>query len=139
MSRFELVARIGEGGMGVVWEAQDRDRGVRVALKTMHATDAAAWLQLKNELRALQDIRHPNLVGLGELFEEEGRLFFTMELVRGSTILEYVWAGTVASAKGPAKLPELETAPRFDQAEALGGGFDVDRVRDAFAQVGAGL
>ena len=68
-TRFELVRCLGRGGMGVVYEAVDRARGARVALKTIHHFTAEGLLRFKNELRALQDLQHPNLVRLDELFE----------------------------------------------------------------------
>ena len=76
--------------MGVVYEAYDRRQHRTVALKTLRELDAQHVLLFKNEFRALQDVQHPNLVQLGELFEESGRWFFTMELVRGVTLLRYV-------------------------------------------------
>jgi serine/threonine protein kinase/tetratricopeptide (TPR) repeat protein len=88
--RFEIVRRLGAGGMGVVYEAYDRERDARVALKTLRTLKPDALLRFKNEFRALQDISHPNLVALGELFEEEGRWFFTMEMVDGAHFLDYV-------------------------------------------------
>ena len=88
--RFEVVRVLGAGGMGVVYEAFDRERRCRVALKTFRHVGPEARLRLKTEFRSLQGIQHPNLIGLGELLEEDGRLFFTMELVRGVDFLIYV-------------------------------------------------
>ncbi|MEO8552136.1 MAG: protein kinase, partial [Kofleriaceae bacterium] len=88
--RFELLEKLGEGGMGVVYRALDRERGVQVALKTLRGATPDAVLRFKTEFRALRDIRHPNLVELGELFESEGFWFFTMELVRGAPLLAWV-------------------------------------------------
>src|SRR5205085_9932737 len=81
---------LGTGGMGVVYAALDRERGVRVALKALRTPAAENILRLKAEFRALRDLEHPNLLRLGELFEEDGRWFFTMELVEGVDFLRYV-------------------------------------------------
>ncbi|MBX3271185.1 MAG: protein kinase [Sandaracinaceae bacterium] len=89
-SRFELRRRLGEGGMGVVYEAYDAERRQLVALKTLQRADARSLLRFKNEFRALHDIEHPNLVSLYELFEHEGAWFFTMELVEGVDFLTHV-------------------------------------------------
>ncbi len=97
-SRFEVRRRLGAGGMGVVYEAYDRERGAEVALKTLRTWSADALLRFKNEFRALQDIQHPNLVSLGELFEEAGTFFFTMELVRGASFLQWVRPKALAAA-----------------------------------------
>jgi hypothetical protein len=88
--RFELLSRLGEGSMGVVFEALDRERKVRVALKTLRFMDAEMLARFKREFRALQDLHHPNLVNLGELIEEGGHWFYTMELVDGVHFLEWV-------------------------------------------------
>jgi eukaryotic-like serine/threonine-protein kinase len=88
--RFEVVRIVGVGGMGVVYEAFDRERKGRVALKLLRTLGADARLQFKNEFRSLQDIQHPNLVSLGELHEEAGQLFFTMELIRGVDFVVHV-------------------------------------------------
>ncbi|MFI5301944.1 MAG: serine/threonine-protein kinase PknK, partial [Polyangiales bacterium] len=91
--RFEVIARLGAGGMGVVYEALDRERGARVALKTIRDPQAGSLLRFKNEFRALHDIRHPNLISLGELHEEDGAWFFTMELIDGTDFLRWVRGG----------------------------------------------
>jgi serine/threonine protein kinase/tetratricopeptide (TPR) repeat protein len=88
--RFRVVRCLGAGGMGVVYEALDRQRKVRVALKTLRALDAEALFRLKNEFHSLQDLQHRNLVSLGELVEESGNWFLTMELVDGPDFLTYV-------------------------------------------------
>lgn len=81
--RFSIVRRLGAGGMGVVYEAFDRERNARVALKTVHELDSSSLYQLKNEFRALADVAHPCLVGLHELFAEGDSWYFTMDLVDG--------------------------------------------------------
>ncbi|HTL33800.1 MAG TPA: AAA family ATPase [Kofleriaceae bacterium] len=89
-ARFAVTARLGGGGMGIVYRAYDRERGCDVALKTLANIDAAAIFRFKQEFRALADVAHPNLVTLHELFVEDGRWFFTMELVDGIDLLTYV-------------------------------------------------
>ena len=59
----------------MVYEALDRERGTRVALKTLRSVTAQALAELKREFRAMQGVHHPNLVSLGELVAEGRRVF----------------------------------------------------------------
>src|SRR4051812_26190628 len=90
--RFEIVRELGAGGMGVVFEAHDLRRGTRVALKRLRRLSPDALLRFKTEFRALQDLRHPNLVRLDELICDDGQWCFTMECVDGVDFLSYVGA-----------------------------------------------
>jgi serine/threonine protein kinase len=85
--RFAVVQRIGAGGMGVVYEAFDRERQERVALKTLREFDGGALYRFKQEFRSLSEILHPHLVPLYELVGEGDRWFFTMEFVEGAVDL----------------------------------------------------
>src|ERR1043165_1893422 len=98
--RFEVRRALGEGGMGIVYEAFDRDRDMLVALKTLRWVDAKSIFLLKTEFRARADLEHRNLVRLGELHHEEGHWFFTMELVKGVDFFDWVRT-TEASEDGP--------------------------------------
>src|SRR5437868_5855119 len=90
--RFRIVRRLGAGGMGVVYAAEDRERGEVVALKTLKHTDYETIYRMKREFRALADLAHPNLVALYDLFADGASCFFTMELVDGVDLLTYVKA-----------------------------------------------
>lgn len=81
--RLLIRRSIGSGSFGMVFEAFDHERHAVVALKTLTHMGPEALLQFKREFRALADLSHPNLVGLFELFAEENRAYFTMELVDG--------------------------------------------------------
>ncbi len=98
---YRIVRRLGEGGMGVVYEAFDEERAERVALKALTHASPDALVRFKREFRALQDIHHPNLVTLGSLGSIGDRWFFTMELVDGVDFLEYV-RPPLLGALGPA-------------------------------------
>ncbi|HEY3817033.1 MAG TPA: AAA family ATPase [Polyangiaceae bacterium] len=159
--RFEVVRRIGEGGMGVVYEALDVERGERVALKTILHRDADTIARVKHEFRALQDIHHPNLVTLRELVADADDVFFTMDLVDGVDLLTWIRgerrAAPVSSSPTAIDLRpaavEMDThvdlpattgdePPPSDVVERVGrepGAFDEARLRDVFRQVALGL
>ncbi len=95
--RFEILRQLGAGGMGAVYEAEDRLRGIRVALKVMSAPGPSALVRFKQEFRAVADLRHPNLARLYDLVGEGGRWYFTMELVEGQTLDRWVADPSAAS------------------------------------------
>jgi serine/threonine protein kinase/tetratricopeptide (TPR) repeat protein len=76
--------------MGVVYEAFDETNGAPVALKLLPIVSPDMLLRFKREFRAVADVRHPNLVRLGELVSEGSQWFFTMELVPGIDLMSYV-------------------------------------------------
>lgn len=88
--RFELRANLASGAFGDVFVAYDQVLGTEVALKVLHRLGPEAVLSFKNEFRRLSDVRHPNLVRLGELFEEGGQFFFSMELLSGVDLWTWV-------------------------------------------------
>src|SRR6266540_5081458 len=91
--RFRIRRRLGSGGMGVVYEAHDRETDKVVALKALTHTGASHISRFKNEFRSLADVSHPNLISLYEFMSDGQYWFFTMELVEGVNFLEYVRPG----------------------------------------------
>ncbi len=91
--RYELLRELGAGGMGVVYEALDRERNTSVALKTIRQVGPSAIARFKREFRSLAGVIHPNLVTLHELIAEEEQVFFTMELIHGVHFHRWVTSG----------------------------------------------
>src|SRR5688572_8525050 len=129
--RFTIQRRIGAGGMGVVYEAFDRERGHVVALKKLLGTDATAIYRLKSEFRALADVVHPNLVRLYELVGEGEEWFFTMELIDGADFLNYV-RGRRASILDDTT--EGSTAGQTTMIRHRDRPFEAERVRPALIE-----
>lgn len=101
VTRFRLIRELGEGGMGVVYEAFDKDRKIPVALKTLRRASPAMLYLFKQEFRSIADIAHPNLIALYELFASSDEWFFTMQLLQGVTLLDFVRAGCASAAYDP--------------------------------------
>jgi serine/threonine protein kinase len=155
IARFELLRSLGAGGTGMVFEARDRETGACVALKLLRDSDGTSLYRFKHEFRTLADIWHPNVVRFGELFEDNGRFYLTMELIQGQHFMEWVRPGStrehVATASSTRTLsrpgsqgalaawPELDTSNSRDPTEAERGVLDLVRLRGGLAQLSSGL
>ncbi len=152
--RYQVLRRIGAGGMGVVYEVEDVDRSQKVALKTIANPDIEKMYRLKREFRALADLSHPNLVALYELVVADESCFFTMELLDGVDLIAYLWArpandvlAMASTAHTPipliASLPSSLAGGSADLEVPLGPlqptPCDIGRLRAALPQLGLGL
>ena len=117
--RFHIRRRLGSGGMGVVYEALDRETDKVVALKTLTRAEASHISRFKNEFRSLADVSHPNLVALYEFMADGQYWFFTMELVQGINFLEYVRPGYQARQAQSSKTPTLRKTSKEAGNELL--------------------
>lgn len=108
---YRLLKELGRGGMGIVYEAEPKEGGGRVALKTLQVGSTAALLKLKSEFRIVADLAHPNLVRLGELNTTDREPFFTMEILQGKPFDEYV-RSSFESASATPHLPYNESRLR---------------------------
>ncbi len=89
--RFRLLRELGRGGMGTVWLAEDVQRGERIALKRAQALSPESMRRFKREFRAVERLRHPGLVRVHELGQDEAGLFLVMEYVEGEDLAR--WCG----------------------------------------------
>ena len=88
---FELVREIGRGGMGVVYEARQLSLRRRVALKVLPFSSAHQQKQIarfKNEAQAAAQVRHPNIVPVYAVGEDNGVHFYAMQLIDGQSLTE---------------------------------------------------
>ncbi len=120
--RYRLEARIGRGGMGIVWRATDRLLGRRVAVKelpfdeTLSAEEARQQRdRTLREARAVAQLRHPHVIVVHDIVEQDERPFIVMELVEGGSLADRIAArGPVDAAEaariGIALLSALRTA-----------------------------
>ena len=96
LGHCRVVAKIGEGGMGVVYRAYDEVLHRDVALKVVKKDarlDASSSQRLLHEARASSALAHPNICTIYEVAENEGELYIVMELVEGKTLAEMSAAG----------------------------------------------
>lgn len=84
--RYRMIARIGRGGMGDVWRADDLVLQTPVALKLIDSSSPDARERILNEVRLARQITHPAVCRVFDVGEAEGGIFYSMELVRGEDL-----------------------------------------------------
>jgi len=102
LGHYEIVEKLGEGGMGAVYRARDTTLGRDVALKLLPefvAADREKIARLEREARLLASLSHPNVATLHGLEESNGLKYLVMELVPGETLAERI-------ARGPLRIDE---------------------------------
>ncbi|MGZ3454679.1 MAG: serine/threonine-protein kinase, partial [Polyangiales bacterium] len=119
LGRYDVVGRLGAGGMGTVYEAIDRERGTRVALKTLSVADVSMGVHLKREFRAVADLAHPNLAAVYELGWEDGLWFFAMERVDGVHFTS--WARSAETSENTVRTPSVRVSETRDVTIDLHG------------------
>jgi len=99
LSRYRLVEKIGEGGMGVVWVALDTELNRRIALKIFpgsYTENPELRLRLQREARTAAALNHPSIAVIHEVGRHEGRMFLAMELLEGESLRDRMRRGPLS-------------------------------------------
>jgi len=95
---YEIVAKLGEGGMGEVYRARDQKLGRDVAIKVLPADvagDTQRLARFKREAQVLASLNHPNIAAIYGLDEADHKPFLVLELVEGEDLAERLKRGPV--------------------------------------------
>ncbi|MEU2710961.1 serine/threonine-protein kinase [Streptomyces sp. NPDC007205] len=123
--RYRLLGKLGHGGMGTVWRAEDETVDREVAVKEPRVPDdlpererANAFERMRREARAAARLDHPAVVNVHDVAVVDGRPWIVMELVRGRTLGDVLQEGTL-SAREAARIG-LQVLGALEAAHAAG-------------------
>ena len=121
IQHYQITEKLGEGGMGVVYRAQDTRLNRAVALKFLHEAIVASpddQQRLVHEARAAAGLSHPNICTVYEINEHDGRTFIAMQFVEGTTLRDRVLSGRIETVDALRYL--IQIADGLEQAHKQG-------------------
>ncbi|HEV7283184.1 MAG TPA: protein kinase [Pirellulaceae bacterium] len=104
---YEVVRLLGKGGMGSVFEAVHESTGERAAVKILNqqfSSDPHFRARFESEIEAMKQIVHPNIVRLHAFGEQDGKLFYVMEMVPGASLQDRIGQGKRFTAYETSKI-----------------------------------
>jgi len=102
LGAYKLIARVGAGGMGEVWKAEDTRLGRTVAIKILPSqisSDPEAIARMRREARTAAGLYHPNIATIHSFEEAEGQTFIVMEFVDGEPLSHLIARGAMPESE----------------------------------------